>query len=205
MSKINLFLDLDGTLICALATDEYDFKKYKEKAITNFTFHNMSGYYIIFERPGLQEFLDYVFDHFNVSIWTAASKDYALFIVKEIILTKPERKLDFVFYHYHCKISEHELKSIKNLSLLWDRFKLPGYTEPNTLIFDDCIEVKTPQKRNCIQVPEFVFTTRGSENDTFLRDIVPVLENYRTLMLDGRYTTIPEEGSPSTETSPEKS
>ena len=39
------------------------------------------GHYKVFERPGLQEFLDYLFANFNVSVWTAASKSYALFII----------------------------------------------------------------------------------------------------------------------------
>ena len=43
-----------------------------------FSYHDMDGYYIVFERPGLQEFLDYLFANYIVSVWTAATKDYAI-------------------------------------------------------------------------------------------------------------------------------
>jgi hypothetical protein len=55
----------------------------------------MENYYIIFERPGLQQFLTFLFKNFNVSIWTAASKDYALFIIDKIIIAgNKNRKID---------------------------------------------------------------------------------------------------------------
>ena len=83
--KFNVFLDLDQTLISAEANDEFDFNNSKEKS-KKFTSYDMDGYYIVFERPGLQDFLDYLFANFNVSIWTAASKDYAIFIIDKLYL-----------------------------------------------------------------------------------------------------------------------
>ena len=56
-NKQNLLLDLDQTLISAEPSEEYDFKKNEEKA-KKFTYHDMLGYYVIFERPGVQEFLE---------------------------------------------------------------------------------------------------------------------------------------------------
>ena len=106
-SKLELILDIDNTLICAEVSKEFPYNKkgIKEKAL-NFPIHDMDGYYIIFERPFLQDFLDYVFDNFNVSIWTAASKDYALYIIKNVILNKPNRKFNCIFFSYHCNISK---------------------------------------------------------------------------------------------------
>ena len=74
-NKPNILLDIDQTLIDAvpLVLDEdddeefFDFRKYKEKA-KRFDFENMDDYYVIFERPHLQKFLDYIFENFNVSI-----------------------------------------------------------------------------------------------------------------------------------------
>ena len=101
---MNVVLDLDQTLISAEDWDSKDFKKHKNKA-KKFEFHDMDGYYIVFERPNLQSFLDYLFANFNVSVWTAASKDYALFIIDKIILSKPGRHLDWIFFSY-CDISK---------------------------------------------------------------------------------------------------
>jgi hypothetical protein len=49
--------------------------------------------YKIFERPHLQKFLNWLFENFTVSVWTAASKTYALFIIEKFILANyPKRK-----------------------------------------------------------------------------------------------------------------
>jgi TFIIF-interacting CTD phosphatase-like protein len=97
MKKGNFILDLDQTLISAEPTEEYDFQKNKNKA-KKIIFHNMDDYYLVFERPDLQKFLTYLFDNFNVSIWTAASKYYALFIIDKIVLAgNKNRKIIYSF------------------------------------------------------------------------------------------------------------
>ena len=94
----NIILDLDQTIISAEADEDYDFNK-NNKKVKLFKYYDMDSYYIIFERPGLQPFLDFLFSNFNVSIWTAASKDYALFIINKIILqNKKKRKIDWIFF-----------------------------------------------------------------------------------------------------------
>lgn len=180
-----LVLDLDQTLISAEADEEYDFKKYQKKALL-FDFHDMDGYYLVFERPHLQEFLDYAFANFDVSIWTAATKDYALFIIDRIILAgKPERKLDWIFFSYHCDISEKLGNGTKDLSLLWDLYHLPGFNKNNTVILDDYDEVCETQPKNCIIAKPFFFTDKNSEKDTFLKDLIPVLGNVKKHMESG--------------------
>jgi TFIIF-interacting CTD phosphatase-like protein len=175
-NKPCLVLDLDQTLISAEASEELDFKKYKEKS-AKFRSDDMDGYYMVYSRPYLQEFLDYIFKEFNVTIWTAASKDYALFIIEKIILNnQPERKLDFIFFSYHCDLSKKTKKYSKELCMLWDIHKLPGYNNKNTVIIDDYkSDVHKCQPNNCIIAPAFEFPKEGSENDTFLKDIIPQL------------------------------
>lgn len=174
MSKKGYFvLDLDQTLISAEPAEEYDFSKNKNKA-KKFVFHDMNGYYVVFERPGLQPFLSYLFDNFNVSIWTAASKDYALFVIDKVILAgNKNRKIDFIFFSYHCDISETMKKGTKDLSLLWDTFKLSGYSKENTVILDDYDEVQNTQPGNCLVAVPFEFNKDGSEADDFLEKLLP--------------------------------
>jgi hypothetical protein len=176
----NLILDLDQTLISAEASEELDFNKYKKKSEL-FRSDDMDGYYMVYSRPYLQEFLDYAFKNFNVTIWTAASKDYALFIIEKIILDKrPERKLDFIFFSYHCDWSKSNNKHTKYLRMLWDTHKLEGYSEKNTIILDDYKDdVHICQPNNCVIAPPFEFVKDGSENDTFLKDLIPQLENMK--------------------------
>ena len=192
-SKPNILLDIDQTLIDAvpLVLDEeddeefFDFRKYKEKA-RRFDFENMDDYYVIFERPHLQKFLDYIFENFNVSIWTAASKDYALFIIEHIIIgNNPNRKLDYTFFSYHCSLSSKLKKGTKDLSMLWDIYNDKRYTPYNTFILDDYDEVYKTQPQNCIEAPEFHFTKKGSEKDSFLLDLIPILKKIKVNVSNG--------------------
>ena len=138
----------------------------------------MEGYYIIFERPHLQEFLDFLFENFNVSIWTAATKDYALFIIEKIILSKPNRKIDWIFFSYHCNVSKKIKKGTKDLSMLWDFYKIPGYNQNNTIILDDYDEVHSTQTDNCIIAKPFKFSSKNSEKDDFFIQLIPKLKKY---------------------------
>ena len=174
-NKYNIFLDLDETIISAIEFENYDKNKLEnDKRKNNFTFYTMGKDYIVFERPHLQEFLDYLFENFNVSIWTAASKIYALFIIQNIVLKKPNRKLDYIFFSYHCDLSEKFKNGLKDLSLLWDTYKLPKCKDTNTVIIDDNPDVK--KTGFCISAPEFIFTNINSENDTFLIELTNKLK-----------------------------
>lgn len=188
ISKPAILLDLDQTLISAEAHEEIDLRnKRTKKRARLFNFEDMDGYYIIFERPYLQEFLDYLFENFNVSVWTAASKDYALFVIdKFVIAGKQQRKLDFIFFSYHCDISKSYTGRSKNLNMLWDVYKLEGYNKNNTFILDDYDEVYDTQPERCIISPAFEFREKGSENDTFLRDLPTRLENMKMRIIKGK-------------------
>jgi len=78
-NKPNLLLDLDQTVISAETMEELGPKQKKRAEL--FRADDMDGYYTVCSRPHLQQFLDYAFENFNVTVWTAASKDYALFII----------------------------------------------------------------------------------------------------------------------------
>jgi len=177
MERKKFILDLDETIISAEATEEYDFEKYKNKS-SKFRYKPMEGYYIIFERPHLQEFLDFIFENFDVSVWTAATKDYALFIINKIILIKPNRKLDYIFFSYHCNISKKLKKGTKDLSMLWDVYKINGYNEKNTFILDDYDEVYKTQNSNCIIAEQFKFVNENSEKDVFLKKLKRKIKKY---------------------------
>jgi TFIIF-interacting CTD phosphatase-like protein len=177
--KKNIILDLDQTIISAEATEEYNFEKNKDKA-KNFKYHNMDSYYIVFERPGLQKFLNFLFSNFNVSVWTAASKDYALFIIEKIIIAnKKNRNLDWVFFSYHCDISKRLKSGTKDLQVIWEDFDIPGYSKDNSVILDDYDEVFKTQKNNCIIAHPFEFTDKNSENDNFLEKLQPELLKFK--------------------------
>jgi TFIIF-interacting CTD phosphatase-like protein len=179
--KKNIVLDLDNTLLSAVPLEDFPWgEESKQKAI-KFEIHNMEDYYIVFERPYLQEFLDYIFENFEVSIWSAASKNYVLFIIENIILINSKRKLKNIFFSYHCTLSKKMFNGgIKKLDMLWDVFKLRDYTSKNTIIIDDLPKVKKIQPCNCYSIHPFEFTDEDSECDTELKKLICVLDKYRT-------------------------
>lgn len=170
----NIFLDLDNTIISSLSKDEE--RPIMRPRMKKFKYHNMEGVYKVFERPGLQEFLDYLFRNFNVSIWTAASKSYALFIIDKFILENhPERTLDYILFSHHCRDSKKIKRSQKSLEILKHLYKL-NYDLNSTYIIDDHPEVYKAQPDKCIQVKAFEFTDRKSFNDTELKEVQKKLE-----------------------------
>lgn len=165
----NIFLDLDNTIISSLSKEEE--RPIMRPRMKKFTWHNMEGVYKVFERPGLQEFLDYLFLNFNVSVWTAASKSYALFIIDKFILENhPERTLDYILFSHHCKDSKKIKHAQKSLDILKKVYKL-DYDLDSTYIIDDHPEVYKTQPANCIQIKAFEFTDRKSYNDRELKEI----------------------------------
>lgn len=182
--KINILLDLDNTLISSLA--EHEEKKNHRPRMKQFRWEDMEGVYKVFERPGLQNFLDYLFDNFNVSIWTAASKSYALFIIDKFVLTNPNRTLDYIFFSHHCKRSKKLKATQKCLQLLKDEFNLPIFDLNLTYIIDDHPDVYKAQPDQCIHIKPFEFTERQSFNDSELEKTIKprlqqIKENHKTI------------------------
>ena len=172
-NRKNIILDLDQTLIYSDLIKDFKPSPKMEK----FFYKNLDKDYITFARPHLQAFLDYIFKKYNVAIWTAANKPYAIAIINKFILIKPGRKLEFVFYSDHCTLSKQQKRGLKGLNILWDYFKIRGYNENNTLIIDDNSEVNIIQKKNCYHIPEFNYNKRGSENDKELLVLMSILKD----------------------------
>ena len=179
-NKLNVVLDLDETLINSQPLDELKSQE-RERFMRRFTHHNMDGYYLVCQRPHLQSFLDYLFENHNVSVWTAASHDYANFVINNVILIKPNRTLKYFFWDKHCKTSRKQFnKDPKNLKLLWNIYKCPNFYPDNTFIIDDLDDVYKPQKCNSIPaIPPFDVFDTNSDNDRFLQELIPKIEQIR--------------------------
>ena len=174
---LEVILDLDETLINSQPLDELTSEE-RKRFMRRFKTHNMDGYYLVCERPYLQQFLDYIFTNHNVSVWTAASHDYANFIVNNVILIKPERKLKFFLWDRHCKMSKKKFKNPKKLSLLWDVFKCGDFNTNNTFIIDDLDDVYKSQRCNSIPVlPTFDVFEKNMDGDEFLKKLMSKIEN----------------------------
>lgn len=152
---MNVILDLDATIISSLEPNQI-VEGLKFHVMTETQKGKVVPVFNVYERPYLQEFLDFLFEHFRVGVWTAATKDYGSFIVEKIILQgKPERKLAFYLFDYHCDYAEsiYGKDILKNLNLIWKMF--PSFTPQNTIILDDNDEVYSKQICNAYPIIPF--------------------------------------------------
>lgn len=150
----NLFLDLDNTLIFA---EEVKIPDAINNAI-NYEYDYFAQY-IIAARPNLQLFLDYVFKNFNVSIWTAATKDYGLFIWERFIKAyDSSRELKYFLHRTHCNYSFEITGYTKSLSMLWDNWNRHECHKENTFIVDDLEGVFKAQPLNTFLIKPFYAT-----------------------------------------------
>jgi len=166
--KINVFLDLDNTVIYSIVKDKFNENSY----LKNFNYHVMDDDYIVFERPGLQQFLDWLFNNFNVSVWSAASPNYVDFIVRNVI-EKNDRVVEYVLNSDNCEFSQDIFgnKHIKNLNLLWDIYDVENYGPYNTLIIDDLSLVSNINPNNSIKIKSFNTNRKDNLNDDELKNI----------------------------------
>lgn len=181
--RFNIILDLDQTIIAGeVSSDiktirnvidrqtlEYKLDDYGKK-YGRHEFATPDGEsYTIYGRPYLQEFLDVLFTNFNVSVWTAASHDYAQFVINNFILIPgTDRKLDVVYTRSRCELfndpngSQFLTKPLVRLFSTHSKFN-----KNNTLILDDNEDVRKIQPNNCVlAVPfEIVNKKRNSSGD----------------------------------------
>lgn len=177
---INVLLDLDNTLIYSIDIDKVP----KKPWVKNFKHYVMEGEFIIFERPGLQPFLSWLFKNFNVSVWSAASPAYVDFIVDNIIENKKNRKIKYVLNSNNCKISQkfYGTKNIKKLNLLWDVYKLENFGPYSTIIIDDLGKVVNNNKYNSRRIKSFIANEHSSgdyELENIKKKLIQVKNHYK--------------------------
>ena len=162
--RINVILDLDNTIINALEEDEL--VNVPLNFQNKFIYHDMNPYFRIFGRPHLEQFLDFLFENFNVSVFTAAEHKYAMFIIENFIYTKPSRQLDFILFRNHVDMTKKLYGKDKDLRLLFDIIKPFNFYKCNTVIIDDLDEVCKANPNNCIPVIAFNVATRNDNKDS---------------------------------------
>lgn len=181
MSKINIYLDLDETLIYSIDISR---KKALPSTIDHFTYHNFENHYVILERPNLQPFLDWLFENFSVSVWSAASPDYVKYIVDHVIVGNKykKRKLQRVLNSDNCDKSQllYGEDALKKLAMLWEYYKLPNHTVDNTILLDDlCLNIRA-QPENSLRIKKFIGKHDDNELSKVKTKLENVIANYKT-------------------------
>lgn len=152
--KKNLYLDLDLTLIYAetfilgYVDPDFDFK------LDQTTFY-------VNKRPHLDDFLDFCFKHFNVSIITASTKDYASQIVENLKIKDKIVKLitreDLVKEHYLVQTLSTGMKTYTS-----DYVKVIN----NGILVDDKDYIMQGENNKLIKVREYF--PHNNEDDCLL-------------------------------------
>ncbi len=109
-------------------------------------------------RPGTHDFLDILFENYEVSIWTASTGQYLSEVVNKIFNF---RSLQFIWDRTYCDIETDEKgydQFVKNVS----RLEKAGFDD--YLIIDDRPENIRPSNENVIAVKPYY----GSLDDTEL-------------------------------------
>jgi hypothetical protein len=111
-------------------------------------------------RPGLQPFLDWLFHHFDVGVWTAGSGDYANAIVNNFIdIIGSDRRLKFVLTGQNVAHAREIFHGLKHLAYVRENLNIGPY-QP-VIIIDDHPDVKATNGWSCIQVKPFGPRTFG--------------------------------------------
>ena len=174
--RLQLFLDLDETLLHAVTVDEYN---HSRAAYQKYRHHRMpdSDYWIL-ERPGVQRFLDLVATVFDVSVWTAASQSYAAFIMEHVLQADTteqghtRRRLRFGFCSYHCDLAREMCGSGTMKDLRFVAKVVSDCSRDRTVILDDHPGVFATQPHNCVQIRPFL--AKGVDNE-LMHFILPTL------------------------------
>jgi hypothetical protein len=164
----NLILDIDGTLIQSLET-KVENTKLRYTPILRFnTYH----------RPHLEEFLEFVFENFNVSIWTCGTSGYMELIINDIIkkIIK-EPKINLSLSAIDCEYSQENYgkHSFKNLRYVFDLDH--EFNVKNTILIDDDVTNINENKYNCFGIKPFLANSKNAENDVSLLNIMNRLKD----------------------------
>lgn len=175
--KKNLVLDIDNTLISTVPKTFVSITEQNEQAIPlpYITYDDISEM-IIYPRPHLQDFLDFVFEHYNISIFTAAESNYAYYIIRTLMLQdKPNRKIDFIMTYPHysnCYDLHGKFKYIDYITC-----KFISYTRHNTKILDDSELVAISNPDNIIKAEPFEVIKINRDN-TFYLNVESFTDDY---------------------------
>lgn len=151
--KLLIVLDLNGVLI-----------------------HRRSARSIFTPRPGLFEFLDYLFENHHVVVWSSAKTQRVHSICAEIFSPEQQAKLVAVWGRESLQLGIHadaDVQVYKQLQWLWDPIKkdefLKGtvWDQTNTIIIEDDAVKAAKHPYNVMIVDEYVMDASQVNDGTF--------------------------------------
>lgn len=161
---MHLILDLDETLIRVSTTPIKDY---------DFTFTLQSIKYYGRKRPNLDLFLTFAFRRFQtVSIWTAATAEYARKVLNHIMTAEQRRKIAFLRTRRDLEGAPGSYyKPLKKIFSTPNARKL-GMNPRNTIMIDDRDDVLRDNPGNGIKIPPW----NGVKGDQYLPKLIIILD-----------------------------
>ncbi|KAG2177574.1 hypothetical protein INT44_008086 [Umbelopsis vinacea] len=135
-------------------------------------------------RPHYTEFLEYLFDQFEVGVWSSARQNTVSNMCQ--LFGNFKKQLLFTWSRENFGLSEDDylrnISTIKDLQLVWksleDNPDMPSYTAYNTILLDDSSSKAALQPFNSIAISEFNHkdTEKQMNGDNELLDVIAYLE-----------------------------
>ena len=186
-SKLNIIFDLDETLISTLLVrfgngERRNINMTENVNIGIINIENKSN--ITFIRPYLDELLEYCYEHFNVSFWTAGGFIYCQEVLKIILTEEQYNKTKVIFSKYNDNtiieiksnafITNNNLEKIncKSLDILY--YEGSEFNPNNTIIIDDKLNVCNYNKKNAININPY---NRLNKYDQSLKKLLEWFKN----------------------------
>ena len=125
-----IVLDIDETLIHSVTKEDYIQNKDLLSKFPAFVMDDEDDEenpYIVVVRPKLIQFLKFLTTNFDTMIWTAASRDYAVWIIKNVFqkfIPDFTSKLKLFLHGDHCDVSWTLYDKHKHLPTLQTEFNL---------------------------------------------------------------------------------
>lgn len=163
-----IYLDQYPELACFMLYDRTYCETHTQynTHLCNFTINNT--YYIVYMRPGLINFINYVFDVFDVSIYTLAMEDYANQIINAM-----NSYFDIAQFKNIYSNNKFDYKLTKSLS--------DKNINENFMIIDDQINVWCDDydRKYVFNIKPFDSINKcHNDSDTILYDILTFLSEY---------------------------
>ena len=144
-----IILDIDRTLVHSL-----NYRLVKDEWKEKFEWFDDGINLITFLRPNVREFINFLIDNksrYKVGIFTAASKEYADFIVDILF---PQVKPSFIYSGIDYDIAKYNYGKLKAIEYVVDNNV--GIKYEDCVMIDDSNAVKRSLGEVCYQIPLFV-------------------------------------------------
>jgi len=133
-------------------------------------------------RPGLFEFLEDVYEYYNIAIWSATSWSWLEIKLFEFsLLPNPHFKFVFVLDRssmFNVK-SARLTHTVKPLPVIWENF--PYFSERNTIHVDDIAQNFAFNFQSGLRIKTFRYSTENVRNDRELPKLAKYLIAIGTL------------------------